>query len=291
MRVDVNGAELWFDVDGPGVEPDAARMRERPIVLLVHGGPGSYDHSYFKPWFAELTPVAQVVYLDLRGHGRSSRHDPAEWSFEACADDVAAFCDVLGLLRPVVLGHSMGGIVAMLAVSRFPGRFAGLVLQSTLARFDLGRLVASFARAAGNDVAELARRSYAEGEVTDAEWAPVFAAFGPHVPSTDELERRIRNPALGLAGMALLRALDVRDQLGSVDCPTLVCVGDRDPVTDVGAAQEIVAGLPPSVARLEVLEGAGHFPWLDAPGRYWPLVRAFIVESARQGPPADCANI
>jgi pimeloyl-ACP methyl ester carboxylesterase len=67
------------------------------------------DHSYFKPYFGHLTDLAQVIYLDLREHGRSARHGPAGWNFEVCADDLRAFCDAVGILRPVVLGHSMGG--------------------------------------------------------------------------------------------------------------------------------------------------------------------------------------
>ena len=73
MQVTVNGTRLWFDVDGAVLVPDGAVMRERPTILLLHGGPGSYDHSYFKPDFAALTNHAQVVYLDLRDHGRSAR--------------------------------------------------------------------------------------------------------------------------------------------------------------------------------------------------------------------------
>src|SRR4051812_2028339 len=96
MRVTVNGTRLWFDVDGPALVPDADRMRERPVLLLLHGGPGGYDHSYFKPWFGVLTESMQVVYLDLREHGRSDRGDPAGWTFQACADDVRAFCDTVG---------------------------------------------------------------------------------------------------------------------------------------------------------------------------------------------------
>ena len=61
-------------------------------------------------------------------------------------------------------------------------------------------------------------------------------------------------------GVELLRTFDVVDQLASVDCRTLVCVGDRDPVTPVAAAQEIVDALPEGIATLEVIEGAGHFP-------------------------------
>ena len=71
MQVQVNGTRLWFDVDGAALVPDGPSMRERPTVVLVHGGPGGYDHSYFKPAFSRLTTVAQVVYLDLRDHGRS----------------------------------------------------------------------------------------------------------------------------------------------------------------------------------------------------------------------------
>jgi pimeloyl-ACP methyl ester carboxylesterase len=72
MHIEVNGTRLWFDVDGPALVPDGSQMRRRPTVVLVHGGPGVYDHFYFKPDFARLTGHAQVVYLDLRGHGRSA---------------------------------------------------------------------------------------------------------------------------------------------------------------------------------------------------------------------------
>src|SRR5215211_2444234 len=82
MHVETNGMRLWFDVDGCVLEPDGPVMRERPTVVLLHGGPGSFDHSYLKPDFARLSNVAQIVYLDLPGHGRSDHGDPATWSFE-----------------------------------------------------------------------------------------------------------------------------------------------------------------------------------------------------------------
>jgi pimeloyl-ACP methyl ester carboxylesterase len=73
VQVEVNQTRLWFDVDGPALVPDGASMRPRPTVVLVHGGPGGYDHSYFEPAFSALTTRAQVVYVDLRDHGRSRR--------------------------------------------------------------------------------------------------------------------------------------------------------------------------------------------------------------------------
>lgn len=281
MQIEVNGIRLWFDVEGPGLVPDGDHMHQRPTILLVHGGPGSYDHSYFKPHFGQLAREFQVVYLDLRDHGRSARHDPADWSFELCADDLRAFCDTLGIERPVVLGHSMGGFVAMLYAARHPGHPGGLILQSTFARFDLPRLVEGFRRQAGDEIAELARRDYDGNPVTDEEWARVFAAFGPHVPNAEELARRVRNPELGLPGMELLRRLDVVDQLARITCPTLVCVGELDAPAPVEASQEIVDALPPAVGALEVIENAGHFPWLDDPDRYWSIIAPFVARAWR----------
>jgi proline iminopeptidase len=278
MHVDVNGTRLWFDVEGAGLVPRDATMVERPTLVLLHGGPGGYDHSYLKPWFGVLAASMQVIYLDLRDHGRSARGDPLAWSFEVCADDVRAFCDALGIVRPVVLGHSMGGFVAIHYGARHPGHAAGLVLQSTMARFDLDRVTEGFRRIAGDDVAVLARREYSGDDVTDDEWVPVFAAFGPRVPTPVELARRRRNPDVGEHGMDLLRALDVVALLPRIDRPTLVCAGDCDPVTDVDAAREIAGGLAPGIGRLAVLPGAGHFPWLDVPDRYWPLIGEFAVE-------------
>jgi pimeloyl-ACP methyl ester carboxylesterase len=280
MQITVNGTRLWFDVNGPALIPDGASMRERPTVVLLHGGPGSYDHSYFKPWFARLARNAQVVYLDLRDHGRSARHTPGDWNFEVCADDVHAFCGTVGIARPVVFGHSMGGFVAILHEARHPGHARALILQSTIARFDLARVVEGFRRIAGDDVAELARRDYGGEPVNDAEWARVFAAFGPRVPSNEELARRVRNPGVGLHGMECMRRLNLVRQLAGVSCPTLVCVGELDPVTPIAAAQEIVAALPGGRAGLEVIDRAGHFPWLDHPERYWTAIETFLATLA-----------
>ena len=265
MKIDVNGTRLWFDVDGSALVPAGSEMQRRPTVVLVHGGPGTYDHSYFKPDFGRLAEHAQVVYLDLRGHGRSDWGNAGAWSFEGCADDVRLFCDALGIARPVVLGHSMGGPVVLLYGARHPGHAAGLVVQSGFARWDAPRMVEGFRRVAGDEVAEIAGRSYAGEAVPDEEWARVFAAFGPHLPDDERQARTPKNLELNAHGMELMRRLDIVDQLSRVDVPTLVSVGELDPVTPVAAAEEIVDGLPEGIAQLEVIDGAGHFTWMDAP--------------------------
>lgn len=137
-----------------------------------------------------------------------------------------------------------------------------------MARLDLARLAEGFRAVAGDDVARLARADFGGDAITDDEWAHVFAAFGPRIPGPDELARRTGNPAVAEVGMERLRQFDAVSQVALITSPTLVSVGRLDPVTPVAASQEIVEALPSG--RLEVIEGAGHFPWLDQPDVYWP---------------------
>ena len=115
----------------------------------------------------------------------------------------------LGIVRPVVYGHSLGGFVAMAYAVRHPGHAGALVLQSTHARFDLGRIVDGFRRAGSDEVAAIAERSYGgdSESVTAEEWARCWRLFGPWVLGEPERARTIVN------------------RLGHVDCPTLVGVG------------------------------------------------------------------
>jgi proline iminopeptidase len=280
VRMAVNGTRLWFDVDGAAVVVEGSELRRRPTVVLIHGGPGSYDHGYLKPDFGRLAQHAQVVYLDLRGHGHSEWGRTGDWTFEACADDIHAFCCALGIERPIVLGHSMGAPIVLLYGARHPGQAAGLVVQSGFARWDPARMVEAFRRIAGGYVADIARRSYAGEKVPDDDWAQVFPAFGPHRPDQAREQHTPQNLELNAHGMDLVRGLDIVDQLVDIDVPTLVSVGDVDPVTPVAAAEEIVRALPDGIGELDIVGGGGHFTWLDAPERYWPPLIEFVERVA-----------
>jgi pimeloyl-ACP methyl ester carboxylesterase len=190
---------------------------------------------------------------------------------------VRSFCDVLGIESPVVLGHSMGGPIVLLYAARHPGHAAGIVVVAGFARWDAERLVAGFAEVAGEEVGALARRDFGGEEVSDEEGERVYTAFGTNLPDERKRAASAQNLALNSPGMDVVRRTDILDQLGMISSPTLVCVGDLDPVTPVGASEEIVAALPAGLASLEVIEGAGHFVWLDAPDAFWPMVTEFVV--------------
>jgi proline iminopeptidase len=283
VHVDAKGTRLWFDVDGAALVPDGAGMRARPTAVLLHGGPGSFDHSYLKPDFARLTDVAQVVYLDLPGHGRSEHGDPASWTFESCADGVRDFCEAVGIERPVVIGHSLGGMVAMVFAARYPDVPGALVVQSAPGRFDVARLVEELRKRGGDEVAATAERVYGgdSESVTREDWSRCWALFGPHVVEGDERARAIVNPELNVRALPLLAGFDALDQVRAITCPTLVCTGELDPVAPPDAAREVADAV--RGARLEVLADAGHFPWKDVPDRYWALLLDFVGKAGARG--------
>jgi proline iminopeptidase len=130
MHVSVNGVRLFFDIEGSKLKPDGPLMREKPTLLMLHGGPG-FDHSIYRPAYAALSDIAQIVYLDHRGNGRSEDGPCERWNLAQWGDDVRAFCDALSITDPIVLGASFGGMVAMSYATRHPSHPAKLVLIST----------------------------------------------------------------------------------------------------------------------------------------------------------------
>src|SRR5262245_16570052 len=166
MHVQVGDVRLFFDVEGGGLVPDGPVMRSRPTLICLHGGPGN-DHTVFRPAYSALADVAQVVYLDQRGHGRSDRSNPRRWTLAQWAEDLYEFCGVLGIEQPVVLGNSFGGYVAMTYAVRYPDRLSKLILLSTAARGtgDLercGRVFSAFERLGGLEAGEAVRRAFAQ---------------------------------------------------------------------------------------------------------------------------------
>ncbi len=125
MFVTVNGAKLYFDVDGEGLTPDGTVMREKPTVIMVHGGPGA-DHSIAKPYFSQLTDIAQVIYYDHRGNGRSDLGKKEDWNLSQWGDDLKGLCDALGIAKPIVIGTSFGGFTTLSYATRPPQPCGGL---------------------------------------------------------------------------------------------------------------------------------------------------------------------
>src|SRR5262245_20491977 len=153
----------------PALVPEGSVLRQKPTLLLLHGGPG-FDHSLYKPADTALADVAPIICLDHRGNGRSDWGAKDAWTLAQWGDDVVGFCAALGIERPIVLGTSFGGKVAMAYATRHPAHPAKLILISTEAAGGTHkeRRVALFEKLGGPDVGALARRRLFEGHADAA---------------------------------------------------------------------------------------------------------------------------
>jgi proline-specific peptidase len=279
MRVNIGDVRLFFDVEGAKLRPDGPMMREVPTVILLHGGPG-FDHSNFKPDFSRLAEVAQVVYLDHRGNGRSDRGDPKKWNLPQWGDDLRAFCDALEIERPVVLGNSFGGMVAMSYATRHPDHPAKLVLSSTAAVSRRDRSLEMFQKRGGPEVREAAQRFFDNpGAETAADFQTKCLPLYNRVPAGPEFTKRsVMNLELMVDYFKHESHLfNFLPDLQRIKCPTLITVGDLDPILPIADSQDIAAAMAPGVARLEVFENAGHGVYRDEPDRFFKMFNEFIL--------------
>jgi pimeloyl-ACP methyl ester carboxylesterase len=281
MHTIVNGTRIWFDVEGAQLIPDSPVMRVRPTLVLLHGGPG-YDHSYFKPAHSVLTDVAQIVYVDHRGNGRSDYSEPSCWTLVQWADDLRALFDRLGIERPVVLGLSFGGFVAQSLALRHPDHVGRLVLSSTAAKFRLDRCLDTFLRLHGTHAREVANafwRSSGDAARVRDYIEVCFPLYNAKPRSADAAKRSTFNPAMLVHFKADGEGFrfDFRSRLNEIRCPTLVLGGDLDPVTPIADSDDIAAALPPALVRYEKFIDAGHGVGHDQPDRYFVLLREFVA--------------
>jgi pimeloyl-ACP methyl ester carboxylesterase len=288
MHVLVNGVRLFFDVEGAKLVPDGPAMREKPTLILLHGGPG-FDHTIYKPAYSRLADVAQVIYLDHRGNGRSDAGPKESWTLAQWGDDLRAFCDALGIEKPIVLGVSFGGMVAMSYATRHPAHPGKLALVSTEARGDsyLERRVEMFARLGGPEVGALAHRRFIvnkgqPNEAAVAEWRRRAMPFYTRKSRDEGMGRAIvRQDVLqwftrpdGGEG----HRFDMMADLGRIACPTLVIGGEDDPMTPIAAQLDIAAALPRHLVRFERFAHCGHGIVADAPDEYLATIREFVTQ-------------
>ena len=278
MKVRAGDIDLFFDVDGPKLVLDGLWTRERPTVLLLHTGPG-LDHSLHKERLGPaLARDAQVVYLDQRGSGRSDWSSEEHWTLDTWVEDVANFCDVLELERPMVLGTGHGGFVALLYAARHPERVERLVLVSAVAREIHTRVIAIFDRLGGPEAGDVAARYFSDpSEATFAEYLRVCVPLYTRTPLPPEsVARMVMNSALSANwDRSGERHFDLRPEAGLVRCPTLLLAGEDDPGASLVGAEELRAALPPELVTFHSFPNVGHGVFRDAPEAV-ELVRDFL---------------
>jgi len=270
-EIAVNGVELVCFEIGSG---------ERPFVL-VHGFTGSSDD--FREHLPALASLGRTVVFDQRGHGGSTNTGEASsYTFAQLVADLHALLGALAIERCDLLGHSMGGMVALRFALAHPDRVASLVLMDTAARAPDRLLRAPMA--AGGAIARQ------DGMTALAELLRARAREDPNRPPASrrleaemgeevfwERQRRryaaMDPEAFASLGVLLADQEPVTHRLGEIRCPTRIIVGEQD-VPFLGPSEELLRGIAGAVWT--VVPDAAHSPQMENPGAWFAAIREHL---------------
>ncbi len=253
-HVDVAGLSLYYERAGTG----------EPELLFVPGW--CCDHTAFEPQFDHFARTNAVTALDLRGVGSSDA--PADgYSIPELADDLAALCAAVGIEKPVVVGHSLGGMIAVELGGRYPA------LPSALVLVDPGPI------APLPSSIEFFRRFAEQLEGPDGE--KIRRAYVHDMGARDEeLARWIVDHMCVVAqpvAAAVIRGVsqwDGRDPLARCEVPVLLIRAELREETDALRLREIKPDL-----QVGITVGAGHFHQLEVPEQVNAMIERFLAMS------------
>jgi pimeloyl-ACP methyl ester carboxylesterase len=260
------------------------RAGSGPTVVLIHGMAGSLDT--WDPVFDDLARTCDVIAVDLPGHGASSRMR-GDYSLGSLASSVRDIMDALDVKAATIVGHSLGGGIAMQFLYQFPDRCERLVLVSS---GGLGREVTPMLRALSVPGAGLAlaagakiqhqRHVAAAGRLV----RPLAGLVWNDLPYMVRQMSTLDDPETRRSFLATINAviepggqgINATDRLHLAEgLPTLIVWGEKDrmiPCSHGHAAADLIPG-----CRFELVPGAGHYPHEDNPELFASFVTDFVA--------------
>jgi len=242
-----------------------------PTFVLIHGW--SCDSGY---WDSQLDALAQkhrVVTLDLAGHGKSDARRRRDWSMENFGADVAAVVGAVGPSRVILVGHSMGGAVALEAARRLPGKVAGIVGVDTLR--DIAH---PFPKETTGPLLEAMRKDFAKATSDFVDQNFFTERTDPVVRRWIVKDMAAASPRVAIPALEHLLTLDYGPILRELDVPVVAINADQPP-TDEAAIRRIEPRF-----RVVTVTKAGHFLMMEKPA----LVNRMLLRIAdawRNGSP------
>lgn len=256
MKTEIKGNIFGYDDDGHG-----------PALVFVHGFP--FDRRVWQKQLAAFRGSHRVITVDLRGFGDSAAGD-GPGAMGQYARDVRDLLRELQTERVVLVGHSMGGYVALAVAHHFPEELRGLVLVGTQAGPD------SEAGAAGRRATIEKVKAGGVRVVTEA-MAPKMVAPASQARMLDQVQGLMATatPA-GVIGAleAMADRPDSRPTLGTIEVPTLVITGAEDVVIPPAESGKIADAIQD--AHLETLPGAGHLVAVEQPDEFNRVLNSWM---------------
>ena len=247
MHVAVNGVQLFLDVEGSKLVPDGPVMREKPTLLLLHGGAGA-DHSIcrpaYRPW--PISPRSSISTTVAMGAARMARENAGTWRNGAMMFAPSATRSVSSIrsCRHLAWRHGRAGLCDLPPNPSFQ---VGVDQHRGYWRFLSGAPRALYTRIPRDP--DMARRAVSRPEVQL--W---FTRPGGESHS-----------------------FNMFPDLHRIRCPTLVLGGEDDPMHPIESQADLAAALPAGLAQFERFENCRHAVVPDAPERAMAVIRDFIL--------------
>lgn len=283
MKATLRGTEIYFDIAGMQLAPVGKNFVERPVLFMLHGGPGS-DHLRFKQHSLEIQEVAQLVFIDHRGCGRSKKTKQADYTLENNVEDIEALRKQLGLEKICILGASYGGMVAQSYAVRYPKRVEKLILVATACDYrfmdDAKKAVQQHGSAEQIAACEPLWNGTFKSHKQVTEF---FSIMGPLYAIIEKRRKKKvvsesktiwSYQALNQGFGGFLRSYDVTKKLRKITCATLVLAGREDWICSPAQAKKIASHIPN--ATLKIFKNCSHAVASDAHDRYIKIIKQFL---------------
>lgn len=257
--------------------------------MIAHsGGPGMDARGWYD--FGKIDEFVTIVAIHPRGSGLSGPAEGDAYLLPDYAADVEALRIHLGLDKPIVMGWSHGGMVAMQFAFTYPDSLSKLILFDTSAYFgeflsDIEGAVQEFKDESWFETSFAALKAEWAGDYQSDEdmarlWADemkfYFKQFDARAEAYHEQTKDlpIRMASLKTFNDKEAATLDLRLHLKKITVPTLVIVGRHDFITNVAMAEEMVKHIPN--ARLVIFEDSGHYAFVEEQEKFYRVIKEFV---------------
>ncbi len=281
----VNGVNHFYKIVGEG----------EPFILL-HGGPGMYHDELF-PFFLDFAKSRKVIFYDQRGNGQSTleKIDSTTFTVELMVEDLEELRKEFGIDKLNIIGHSWGGLLSMYYAVKYPDNVKRLILvdaapvntellikcyEKQISMFEPEEL--KYVQELWNSEEYLAGNPKTHNEAMRISEGTVFSnksVIDDYMKVAAFNESTAKNAVLlnDLATQMKLN-IQVQDRLSNIKCPTLIINGEDDFIVE--EAYKLTNSLI-SNSEIVLIEGAGHYPFIENKEDFFNKIENFINTSTR----------
>lgn len=293
MKANIRGTEIYFDITGMQIAPDGNDLIEKPVLFLIHGGPGG-NHIHFKYDSIKLQDYVQLVFIDQRGCGWSKKTKKSDYTLENNIEDIEALRKHLGFKRISVLGISYGGMVAQGYAIRYSKHVEKLILVVTAPSYHfIDEAKQNLQKIGTAKQISVCEKYLWNGTFnSDKDVNHYFKIMDPlyiynhkkkkrRKPSSKkvksgQLKNILSYDVLNAGFSDFLHHFNYIPKLKKITCPTLIMAGQNDWVCSPKQARIMADNIPNS--KLKIFKKCGHALTSDVNEKYVKEVKLFLTQ-------------